>query len=304
MHRFYLPPGQCHPPLLTLTGGEAHHARDVLRLKPGDEVAVLDGAGREFSCAVRALARREVTLAVRGTRVAAPPPARITLAQAIPRGKLFESIIQKATELGVAAIIPLLSERVATRLDAAAARDKAEKWRQTAIEAIKQCGQPWLPQVLEPLSLPDLLARKDLDERAHPDTAPTQFDASLSPPSGERVRERGSFDPPGAMPRCTQYELALVGSLQGDGRHPRQYFDEFRAQHQRAPQTVCAWIGPEGDFTAEELDLIRAAGARPISLGPLVLRSETAALYTLAVINYEMPFNSPAPPREIPASGG
>jgi 16S rRNA (uracil1498-N3)-methyltransferase len=158
----------------------------------------------------------------------------------------LESIIQKATELGVARVLPLLSERVATRLEGAAAGGKADKWRQSAIEAIKQCGQPWLPEVEKPLTLRALLAR------------------GLS------------------------FDLALVGSLQGDGRHPRAYFQEFEAQHRRRPQSVAAWIGPEGDFTGEELDLIRAGGARPIDLGPLVLRSDTAALCTLALINYEL----------------
>jgi 16S rRNA (uracil1498-N3)-methyltransferase len=246
MHRFFLPPGQCHPPLLALTGGEAHHARDVLRLDRGAEVTVLDGAGRQFLCEVRDLDRQRVTLAVLSALSAPAPPARITLVQAIPKGKLLESIIQKATELGVARVIPLLSERVATRLEDGAAKDKAEKWRQAAVEAIKQCGQPWLPEVQEPLSLPALLA------------------------CGE------------------QFDLALVGSLQGDGRHPRQYFQEFEARHQRRPRSVAAWIGPEGDFTPAELDLIRSSGARPIHLGPLVLRSETAALCTLAVIGYEL----------------
>jgi 16S rRNA (uracil1498-N3)-methyltransferase len=246
MHRFYLPPAQCHPPLLALTGVEAHHARDVLRLGRGHEVTVLDGAGRQFLCAIQELDRLQVILAVSRTITTPAPRARITLLQAIPKGKIFESIIQKATELGVARIVPLLSERVATRLEGEAAKDKAEKWRQTAVEAIKQCGQPWLPEVAEPLRLPDLLAQ-------------------------------------GAT-----YDLALVGSLQGDGRHPRQYFREFEAQHQRRPRSVAAWIGPEGDFTGEELDLIRASGARPVDLGPLVLRSETAALYAVAVIRYEL----------------
>jgi 16S rRNA (uracil1498-N3)-methyltransferase len=183
---------------------------------------------------------------VTGETAAPAPPARITLIQAVPKGKIFESILQKATELGVARVVPLLSERVALRLDAAGAKDKAEKWRQCAIEAIKQCGQPWLPEVEEPLPLRALL-------------------------------DRGiSFD------------LALVGSLQGDGRHPRLWFQDYEAQHGRRPQTVAAWIGPEGDFTGEELDLIRATGARPIGLGPLVLRSETAALCALAVIAYEL----------------
>ncbi|MGA2542200.1 MAG: RsmE family RNA methyltransferase [Verrucomicrobiota bacterium] len=246
MHRFYLPAGQCRPPLLELTGREAHHARDVLRLEQGGRVTVLDGAGRQFLCEVRDWDRQRVRLAVTGTTTAAAPSTRITLIQAVPKGKLMESIIEKATELGVARVVPLLSERVATRLDGAAAKDKAEKWRQCAIEAIKQCGQPWLPEVEEPLALPALLAQG------------------------------------------VSFDLALVGSLQGDGRHPRGYFQEYEAQHRRRPQSVGAWIGPEGDFSGEELRLIGASGARPIDLGPLVLRSETAAVCTLAVIAYEL----------------
>jgi 16S rRNA (uracil1498-N3)-methyltransferase len=90
------------------------------------------------------------------------------------------------------------------------------------------------------------------------------------------------------LARGLSFDLALVGSLQGDGRHPRLYFQQYEAQHGRRPQSVAAWIGPEGDFTREEMELIRASGARPIDLGPLVLRSETAALCALALINYEL----------------
>lgn len=131
-------------------------------------------------------------------------------------------------------------------MDAEAAGDKAEKWRQTAIEAIKQCGQAWLPEVGAPVTLRALLAG-------------------------------------GA-----KYELGVVGSLQGDGRQAGFYFEEFRSQHQRPPKSVCVWVGPEGDFAPWELDMIRAAGARPITMGPLVLRSETAALYALSVVNHEL----------------
>ena len=102
MHRFYLPPSQGQPPHLALTGDEAHHARVVLRVELGEEVAVLDGAGREFRCVVSGLDRRQVSLEVRGVRAAPPPTARITLAQAVPKGRIFESIIEKAVELGAA----------------------------------------------------------------------------------------------------------------------------------------------------------------------------------------------------------
>jgi 16S rRNA (uracil1498-N3)-methyltransferase len=239
MHRFYLPPPQCQGPVLTLTGAEAHHALDVLRVKTGEPVVILDGAGREYSCAVRSLERKTVTLAVEQTHSSPAPACRVTLVQAIPKGKLLETIIQKATELGAFRVIPLLSERVTTRLEDESVKHKAEKWRHTAIEAIKQCGQRWLPQVEEPVTLPALLAR------------------------GEN------------------FDLSLVGSLRSDARHPREYF-------QKRPGAIRIWIGPEGDFTDSELAAIRGAGGCPISLGPLVLRSDTAALYALSVVSYEL----------------
>jgi 16S rRNA (uracil1498-N3)-methyltransferase len=84
------------------------------------------------------------------------------------------------------------------------------------------------------------------------------------------------------------FELALVGSLQKERRHPRECLNEFQAKHKRLPQSVGVWIGPEGDFTPEELSAIQASGAFPISLGRLVLRVETAAIYCLSILNYEL----------------
>jgi 16S rRNA (uracil1498-N3)-methyltransferase len=238
MHRFHLPPEQCQNELI-LTDAEAHHAISVLRVKNGDRVAVLDGAGREFLCSVRAIERKIVTLAIEQTYNSPAPPCPVTLVQALPKGKLFETIIQKATELGAARIIPLLSERVIAHLDDDGVKHKQEKWRQTAIEAIKQCGQRWLPQVDAPIALPALLARNDA------------------------------------------VNLSLVGSLRPDARHARDFFCSV-------PKSVRLWIGPEGDFTPSELDAIQGAGAHAITFGPLVLRSDTAALYALSIVNYEL----------------
>ena len=155
---------QCRAAVLTLTGGEAHHATRVLRVREGDRVAVLDGAGQQLDCTVAGLGRDRVSLQVHGRRSAAPLPCAITLLQAIPKGKLFESIVQKATELGVARIVPILSERVVTHLDADSAETKAEKWQQVAVEAIKQCGSAWLPKVEVPLTPKEFLARRETFE--------------------------------------------------------------------------------------------------------------------------------------------
>jgi 16S rRNA (uracil1498-N3)-methyltransferase len=93
---------------------------------------------------------------------------------------------------------------------------------------------------------------------------------------------------PGFLARKEKLELALVGSLQTECRHPRCWFEQFQAKHKSLPETAGVWIGPEGDFTLEELKTIEASGALPITLGNLTLRVETAAIYCLSFLNYEL----------------
>jgi 16S rRNA (uracil1498-N3)-methyltransferase len=246
MHRFYIPPEQCRGPVLTLTGREAHHALQVLRVRPGERVVVLDGAGQELLCETEKPSGEELRLKVAQRNSIPALPYQITLLQAIPKGKIIENIIQKATELGVFRIVPLLSDRVVVQLDDENAAAKAEKWRLTAVEAVKQCGSAWLPLVEAPVSPKEYLARAE------------------------------------------KFELPLIASLQSDGRHPRDRFKTFSEEKRRLPKTVCVWVGPEGDFTPAEMSAIKSAGALPITLGRLVLRSETAAIYCISVLNYEL----------------
>jgi len=240
MHRFYLPPECCRDDELFLTGSEAHHALHVVRVRRGQSVTVLDGVGHELLCDVQQSDRDKIRLCVRQRKTAAPLACCITLLQAVPKGKLFESIIQKATELGAVRIVPLLSERVVVHLDKKETMRKAAKWQSIAVEAIKQCGAPWLPKVEIPMSPADFLAKK------------------------------------------VQFDFALVGSLQSDAKHPNIWL-----QNEKRPQSAAIWIGPEGDFTPAELEAIKASGAHPITLGPLILRTETAAIYCLSILNYE-----------------
>jgi 16S rRNA (uracil1498-N3)-methyltransferase len=246
LHRFYLPVESCRGDSLRLDGREAHHALHVLRLQRGERVTVLDGAGTEYLCAVESANKNALVLAVGEKRFTPAPPCPLTLLVAIPKGKLIESIIQKAVELGAHRIVPLLTERVVTQLDDDGAEAKRDKWQTVAIEAIKQCGAPWLPQVAAPQNLKAWLA-------------------------------------PGNLP-----ELTLVGSLQTERQHPRVWLAEFQQQHGRKPHSAGVWIGPEGDFTLAELQAIEQAGAKPITLGALTLRVETAALYCLSFLNYEL----------------
>jgi len=241
MHRFYLPPESCKGDELFLTGSEAHHALHVVRVRCGQSLTVLDGAGHEFLCDVQQSDRDKIRLCVRERKTAAPLPCRITLLQALPKGKLFEAIVQKAAELGAAHIVPLLSQRVVVHLNKNESARKTAKWQSIAVEAIKQCGAAWLPHVEIPTTPEQFIARKE------------------------------------------HFELALVGSLQPDAKHPREFL-----RRPSPPKSAAIWIGPEGDFTPAELKAIKGSGAHPITLGPLVLRTETAASYCLSILNYEL----------------
>jgi 16S rRNA (uracil1498-N3)-methyltransferase len=246
MHRFYLPPGQCAGNTLRLDGREAHHALNVLRLKYGELVTVLDGAGNQYLGAVENVSRGSVTLTVSMKNFTPAPPCSVTLLVGVPKGKIIESLVQKAVELGVRRIVPLLTERVVTHLDDGGAENKRDKWQTVASEAIKQCGALWLPTVETPVTLENFLARQE------------------------------------------KFDVSLVGSLQGERRLPREILHEFEARSSRPPQSVAVWIGPEGDFTDAELAAIQSSGALPVTLGNLTLRVETAAIYCLSFLNYEL----------------
>ncbi|MEI6872655.1 MAG: RsmE family RNA methyltransferase, partial [Verrucomicrobiota bacterium] len=164
-----------------------------------------------------------------------PPSTRTSLIQAIPKGKLFEWILEKATELSVASIQPLLSERTVVHLEGLERVRKQEKWQRVVIEACKQCGQDWVPTVQPPLTLGEVL----------------------------QVDLLGG---------------ALVASLHEGARPMRDVLSELSVGD------MSVFVGPEGDFSSGEMEKIVAWGARPVTLGPLVLRVETAAMYCLSVL--------------------
>lgn len=157
MHRFFLPPPLCQGDRLELSGPEAHHALHVLRLTAGDPVTVLDGAGTVLDCEVAATGRRAVTLAVCRRESRPPPGLALTLFQAVAKARAMEGIVQKATELGVRRLVPVLTERSVPRFSAGDTPPKLARWREIAIEALKQCGTPWLPEILAPAPLAAVL---------------------------------------------------------------------------------------------------------------------------------------------------
>lgn len=239
--------GATTPSQLTLDAAESHHLVNVNRARVGDPVIAFDGHGREWLTTLAGAAKRAAILHVVSCRSAPPRGAAITLAQALPKGPAMDAIVRKATEIGVARLVPLTTARTQVHLDDDRSDRKHEKWATAALEAAKQCGNPWLP-TLDPV------------------TAASAF-----------------FTTPGDQ------DLKLIASLHPGARPLHAILAARRAASPGQPLRRAAWaVGPEGDFTPEEMAHALAAGFHPVSLGPLVLRCETAAIYALSILSYEL----------------
>lgn len=250
--RSYCRPPEVEPTEIRLDREESHHLVAVNRARAGDTVVVFNGQGTEWVCECVEADKREARLKVRFMQKANPLPFRITLAQALPKGRYMDAIVRKATEIGASKIVPLVSERTIVRVESDEADRKTEKWETAAIEAAKQCGNPWLPEIAQPVPVESFVA-----------------DAA------------------------TSVDLKLIASLQPGAQSLREVLTRFRQEKHAEPKEVAWMIGPEGDFTTAEMAAARNYGFEPISLGPLVLRCETAAIYALSVLSYELQ-NPPA----------
>lgn len=220
---------------IQLSERESHHLISVRRGKVGESVTVLNGKGGVASGVIDLADSRKACIRVQGITEVLRQGASLWLAQAMPLGKTMDTIIQKAAELGAVRIIPLITERSELRLDAERSAKKLEKWKQEAIEAVKQCGNPFLPEVTNPLTLEELCQQQ--------------------------------------LPN-----LRMVCSLEDN---PQPYLKTLFEADTTAGVVVA--IGPEGDFTPLEYRRLRENGFLPVTLGPLVLRSDTAATTALAI---------------------
>ncbi len=244
--RAFCAPPTAEPAELTLTADESHHLVAVNRARPGDTVVAFDGRGSEWICELTSDRKNAAVLKVRFRQKARPLPYEITLGQALPKGPSMDAIIRKAAEIGAAQIVPLESERTQVHLDGDRSDRKIEKWQTAALEAAKQCGNPFLPVI-----------------------APVQKAAAI-------------------MEAARGYDLKLIASLQPGAKSLKGVLAAFSAVQGRAPKKVLWLVGPEGDFTPAEMSQAMSCGFEPITLGPLVLRCETAATYALSVLSYEL----------------
>ena len=155
MPRAYLPPSSwTETPFLE--GDEAKHLSQVLRIQPGAALTVFDGLGNHAQARVLSVSKQRVDLMLELAESAPTSLPDITLVQAIPKGKNMDWIVQKAVELGVSRIQPLVTRHTIV----SPGGDKAEKWRRTALEACKQCGQFTIPIIEDPLPFAEWLANR------------------------------------------------------------------------------------------------------------------------------------------------
>lgn len=231
LHRFYHPQGHSGSGVALLSPEESHHALRVLRVRTGDSVELFDGQGRAWSATVGALSRAEVTVEVAGESFTPREQPGLTLAQAwLHRDKVLDELVRDATVLGVAHIC----------FFRAAHSEKpprySPKWTRLAVEACKQCGRRWLPEISVVPSLAEVLEKN---------------------PSAR---------------------LAVAAM---DGPHV-----PVSSIGRESP--VLYLVGPEGDFSADEMRLLRERGALPLSLGHYTLRSEAAATVGVTLIQHQL----------------
>jgi 16S rRNA (uracil1498-N3)-methyltransferase len=221
----------------TIEGDAANHIARVLRLKAGDPLTVFDGRGGEHAARIEAFRTGAVVIEVgESAATERESPLSLTLAQGVARGERMDWVVQKATELGVTRIVPLLTERSVVRLDARQSARKLQHWQGIATAACEQSGRNRIPAIATPLGLHDFL-------------------------------ERGGHE------RATRLVLSPTGAL---GLNDLQALDG----------AVVVLIGPEGGLAESEARAALRAGFIAVRLGPRILRTETAAVAALTVLQH------------------
>jgi len=238
MHRLLTETGLLEQEMPTLPTGALKHLK-VIRPKPGEEIELFDGNGKwrvySFSGGREAVSP---LCAVSPLATAAVARLSVTLFACVTKGSRWDWTVEKATELGVCRIVPVISKRTIVRIPPAERAAKRDRWRRIAEDAARQSDAKWIPEICEAVDFEDALPL---------------------------VKETACFI--GAL--TTPPSPSLLSSVRTVRHSDARAFSVF--------------IGPEGDFTPEELSALMAIAA-PTSFGPTVLRAETAAIYALSVL--------------------
>jgi 16S rRNA (uracil1498-N3)-methyltransferase len=245
--RFYASREAIDERRIVLSSDESHHLLRVLRLTRGDVVFAFDGLGNEYLCEFIAVEGRQAVLEIlEALSDEVESPLQLTLAQALVKGEKFDVIVQKATELGVSRIVPIATEHADLKVNREQTRKKIERWQRISLEALKQCGRRRLVEITLPLTLDEFL-EAGTESRAI---------GNISQSARIFFNERG-----GAL-----LHKALAEST-----------DKSR---------VTALIGPEGGWSDAEIELMTGHGCLAVTLGRRIVRTETAAVVAVALLQH------------------
>lgn len=244
MARFFVSPEAVDKAsgMITVTGEDVNHIRNVLRFTTGEMLEISDGAGNEYSAVIEKLEKERITAVIKGvSQNRTEPPVEVTLYQGIPKSDKMDLIIQKCVELGVKRVVPVITERTVVKFDGGRdASAKTARWQRISLEASKQCGRGSIPVVSEPV----------------------RFAKAI-----EEARESGLC----IIPYEKEDATGLADCIRSD---------RYRS--------VAVFIGPEGGYTEDEIKKAEISGIRPVTLGPRILRTETAGLAVLSILMYEL----------------
>ena len=225
--------------IIGLERAASHYLAHVLRVSEGDAVTLFNGDGSDYSGVVCELQRHRVHIRLTHSHVLDNESRlKITLIQAVTRSERMDYSLQKATELGVSSIQPLISSRVEVRLDGKRQANRLTHWRTVVTSACAQCGRAIVPEVLFPCTL------------------------------SARLADAGQTGSEGAGARLVVVPEAGLK------------LSEYTLSH----NAVSVFVGPEGGFSKEELQMLGAAAVTSVSLGPRILRTETAGPVALALL--------------------
>lgn len=224
----------------------ANHVSKVLRFKVGDQIQLFDGRGNEYLAQLTQVGKKTQARLTQKLERNVESPIQVELLQVISRGDRMDFTIQKAVELGISKIIPLTSERCGVKLDAERAAKKIESYQKIAIAACEQCGRNVVPKVEALCSLSYFLQSHNSTCAAPDSNLCTDQDGFLNITLDPRAQYKLS-----ELPKTGKYRIL---------------------------------IGPEGGFSADEVELTKNSGFVGVTLGPRILRTETTALVSLAIL--------------------
>ena len=241
MYRFFVEKEQIGEKTIRIIGSDVNHIRNVLRMKPGEEILISDGEKKEYHCEIKTLDPEYVEALIMFVKEEGLElPSKVYLFQGLPKNDKMELIIQKAVELGVYAVVPVATKRAVVKLDDKKEAKKLVRWQSISESAAKQAKRLIIPEVMPVMSFKEAVAFSQT------------MDVRLIP-----------------------YELAE------NMAYTRQVLSQIKPG-----QSIVIFIGPEGGFAEEEVELALNSGMETITLGKRILRTETAGMTVLSILMY------------------